>query len=65
MTDSTHLEAFGAGVSKPLSRRLVAAFIEGHRDPTVKATDLVIKLKDLMDCHLREGDNATDRPDRS
>jgi len=63
VTDKTHLEAFAIGMSNPLASELVAIFTRGHRDPSVKATDVVLQLKEAMERHLTEGDHAAPRPD--
>lgn len=63
MTDKTHLEAFAGGLSAPLATELVAIFARGHRDPSLKPTDVVLKLREAMERHLTEGDHAAPRPD--
>ena len=64
MTDKSHLDEFGASQDQQLSKQLVAAFIAGHRDPTMKATDLVTRLKDVMEQALQEPANAAESSDR-
>lgn len=64
MTDKSHLDEFGAGRQHELSKQLVATFIAGHRDPAVKAADLVTRLKDVMEQALQEPANATESSDR-
>jgi hypothetical protein len=64
MTDKSHLDEFGASRDQQLSKQLVATFIAGHRDPTVKAADLVTRLKDVMEQALREPANAAESSDR-
>ena len=63
MTDKTHLEAFGVAISKPLSKTLVAAFTRSHRDPAVRPGDVVLLLKDEMERHLTEADDAAAQSD--
>lgn len=64
MTDKSHLDEFGAGRQLELSKQLVATFIAGHRDPAVKATDLVTRLKDVMEKALQEPADAAESSDR-
>lgn len=64
MTDESHLDEFGAGRQRELSKQLVMTFIAGHRDPAVKAVDLVTRLKDVMERTLQEPANAAESSDR-
>lgn len=63
MTDKSHLDEFGASRDQQLSKELVAAFIAGHRDPSVKSADLVTRLKDVMEQALQEPANAAESSD--
>lgn len=63
MTDKSHLDEFSASRDQELSKQLVATFIAGHRDPTVKAADLVTRLKDVMEQALQEPANAVEGSD--
>lgn len=60
MTDKTYLEEFLDGVTDDLSKRLVDTFTSGHRDPEVKPTDLVLRLKEEMEAALPRSPNASD-----
>ncbi len=64
MTDKSHLDEFGASRDQQLSKQLVATFIAGHRDPAIKAADLVTRLKDVMEQALQEPANAAESSDR-
>jgi hypothetical protein len=64
MTDKSHLDDFGASRQQHLSRRLVTTFIVGHRDPAVKAADLVTRLKDVMEQALQEPADEAQSSDR-
>lgn len=64
MTDKSHLDEFGAGQVQPLSKQLIETFVTGHRDPTVKAVDLVTRLKDVMTHALQDPVDATESTDR-
>lgn len=64
MTDKSHLDEFGASRDQELSKQLVATFIAGHRDPSVKSADLVTLLKDVMEQALQEPANAAESSDR-
>lgn len=63
MTDKSHLESFERAVVAALSKRLVATFTACHRDPSLKAADVVTRLKDVMEQGLAEGDDALARTD--
>jgi hypothetical protein len=65
MTDSSHLEAFERATSATLSKRLVATFTTSHRDPSLKAADVVTRLKDVMEQGIAEGGDAPARTDGS
>ena len=63
MTDKSHLESFEHEVAVGLPKRLVATFTTCHRDQSLKAADVVTRLKDVMEQSLAEGDDAPDRTD--
>ena len=63
MTDKSHLESFEREVAAGLPKRLVATFTACHRDPSLKAADVVTRLKDVMEQSLAEGEDAPDRTD--
>ena len=65
MTDKSHLDEFGASRDLHLSNKLVATFIAGHRDPAIRAVDLVTRLKDVMEQALQEPANAAESSNRS
>jgi hypothetical protein len=65
MSDASHLEAFEREVSATLSKSLVATFLAGHRNPSLKAADVVTQLKDVMEQGLAEGGDAPARTDGS
>ena len=58
MTDKSHLESLERAVVGALSKRLLATFTACHRDPSLKAADVVTRLKDVMEQGLSEGDDA-------
>lgn len=59
MTDKSHLEDFVAEVREDLSKRLLKIFTEGHRDPAIKAVDIVTRLKEQMEQALDENADAS------
>lgn len=65
MTDISHLESFQREISATLSKRLVATFTACHRDPSLKAADVVTRLKDVMEQGLAEAGDAPARTDGS
>lgn len=65
MTDISHLETFQREISATLSKRLVATFTACHRDPSLKAADVVTRLKDVMEEGLAEVGDAHARTDGS
>jgi hypothetical protein len=60
MTDKTHLEEFVEGVTDDLSKKLVATFVEGHRDPLMKQAEIITRLKEEMEAALSRGTDAAD-----
>ncbi|OHB26692.1 MAG: hypothetical protein A2790_17665 [Phenylobacterium sp. RIFCSPHIGHO2_01_FULL_69_31] len=64
MTDRSHLDEFGASRQDELSKQLIATFIAGHRNPTVKTADLVTRLKDVMEKALQEPADAAESSHR-
>ena len=65
MTDISHLESFQREISATLSKRLVATFPACHRDPSLKAADVVTRLKEVMEQGLAEDGDAPARTDGS
>lgn len=65
MTDTSHLESFQSEISATLSKRLVATFTASHRDSSLKAADVVTRLKDVMEQGLAEAGDAPARTDGS
>lgn len=63
MTDRSHLESFEHEVAGGLPKRLVATFTACNRDPSLKAADVVTRLKDVMEQSLAEGNDAPNRTD--
>lgn len=59
MTDKSHLEDFTKTIADALSKKLVAIFVECHRDPSLSETDVTTLLKEQMEAALT-GD--TDAP---
>lgn len=52
MTDKSHLEDFTKTISDVLSQKLVAKFVECHRDPTLSEADVTTLLKEQMEAAL-------------
>ena len=53
-----------SSITKPLSKKLVEAFREAVRDPSVARTDYAQLLKNEMEAALEEGQpDAASRPD--
>ena len=65
MTDTSHLDSFEREISATLSKRLVATFTACHRDSSLKAADVVTRLKDVMEQGLAEAGDALARTDGS
>jgi hypothetical protein len=60
VTDKSHLDEFSESIGDALSKDLVAAFRDAHRDPSLKAADIVTRLKERMEAALRRRDDAAD-----
>jgi hypothetical protein len=58
MTDRVHLEEFGEGISEGLAKKLVATFVECHRNPSLSSADVVTRLKEQMEQALSEDADA-------
>lgn len=63
MTDSVHLEEFGEGIADALAKKLVAVFINCHRDTSLDVADVVTRLKEQMELALNEDAHAAAQPD--
>lgn len=65
MSDISHLEGLQREISATLSKRLVATFTVCRRDTSIKAADIVTRLKDVMEQGLAEAGDAPARTDGS
>jgi DnaJ-domain-containing protein 1 len=64
MTDPAPLNDMHSSITKPLSKKLVEAFREAVRDPSVARTDYAQLIKNEMEAALEEGQpDAASRPD--
>lgn len=52
MTDQSHLEEFTKTVSDDLAKKLVATFVDCHRDPSLTEADVTTLLKEQMEAAL-------------
>lgn len=58
VTDKTHLEEFTKSISETLSKKLVATFVDCHRDPSLTEADITTLLKEQMEAALIEDKDA-------
>ncbi|NGX99152.1 MAG: hypothetical protein G4V63_29305, partial [Candidatus Afipia apatlaquensis] len=54
MTDPAHLNEIHSNTTKPLSKKLVEAFRDAVRDPSVTKADYVQRVKNEMEAALQE-----------
>lgn len=58
MTTKGHLEEFMETITTALSQKLVTAFSETHRDPSLTEADVITRLKEQMEATLGEDKDA-------
>ncbi|MGI4796162.1 MAG: hypothetical protein ACRYG8_19315 [Janthinobacterium lividum] len=63
MADRAHVEEFNSAVCDPLAKRLVSTFIDCHRDVSLNSTDVVTRLREMMEQELHEGTDAASQSD--
>jgi hypothetical protein len=54
MTDPAHLNEVHSNTTKPLPKKLVEAFRDAVRDPSVAKADYVQRVKNEMEAALQE-----------
>lgn len=52
VTDKSHLEEFTKSISETFSKKLVATFVDCHRDPSLTEADITTLLKEQMEAAL-------------